>query len=132
MMKISVFLFAAGLAPLSASAEYVQTCRVKYMTESGWSKVYEVQVTFMRGSELNSTTSSYNYQRNETYACIFWKQDQVSVIELEHDVCGGYSSGGECEYLDFHRDYAMGIDKNSEGTDQKGIKWKVCWSDECD
>ena len=59
-MKSIVFLVLFFIA-IRVNAKYIQTCIVKYKTEEGWSKQYEVNVTFLSGSELNDAIESYKY-----------------------------------------------------------------------
>lgn len=110
------------------SAKYVQTCKVKYKKEYGWSKLYEIQVTFMRGSELNDATNSYSYTSYASYAIIFWSEEQVTIIKLSTDKCGGIYGSSECDYDDFH-----GLMDNGyvDGTDSDDRKWKICYDNDC-
>ena len=117
MLVLSVFL-----SPLSSNARYNQTCVVKYMTQSGWSKKYTVDVTFMMGSELNTATNSYNYSMYSTYAIIFWDKGQATVIKLSSYLTCGNEVTKTCITS------AYGPLK---GKDQDDDEWSVCISDYC-
>lgn len=88
-----------------------QLC-VKYETEDGWSKGYSVNVTIIKGSELNRRTKTYNYSSYSTYAVIFWGDDQASVIKLS------YYTGSIGVY---------GV----SGTDAQGREWKLAKNRYC-
>jgi len=123
-MSRFITLIVIFLCYTSLYAKYSRTCLVKYETTSGWSKTYEVVVHFHSGTELNKLTKSYNYSSNETYAVIWWSDESVTTITLEKNICL-YSD--ECKYSHFNPEYYS----SSEGEDQKGTNWKICWSSSC-
>lgn len=80
-----LFLFTGSLA----NAKYVQTCKVKYKKNYGWSDYYTVDVTFVSGTELNRSTNTYDYDSYSTYTIIFWDKDEASVIKIStYTSCG--------------------------------------------
>jgi hypothetical protein len=95
-----------------ASALEEQVVCVKYKTQIGWSKGYQVEGKVMKGSELNTATSSFDYNSLSTYVVIFWDQDEVSILEL-----------------DFYFGSISVIGDNA--TDQIGREWKVSSSSLC-
>lgn len=104
--------------------KYVQSCYAWYSTPDGWSDRYEVEVSFMRGEELNEATGTVDYEGHLTYACIWWDPGKVSVIELEWRICD-YDKG--CDVDDFRSFTRSG----SDGTDQQGRRWYLCWASYC-
>lgn len=117
-LLIVLFLFSTFIA----SAKYVQTCAVKYMTQDGWSKKYTVDVTFLTGSELNEATNSYKYSFYSTYAVIFWGNEKASVIKLtSYTLCGS-----EVEKSCITSAYT-----DLKGKDQDDTEWKICVSEYC-
>lgn len=121
MRKKIICLFLLFLS-FNAIAKYTQTCKASYMTRNGWSKKYEVNVTFMTGSELNEATSSYRYSSTAVYATIFWGEGKATVIKLSGYFACGYEVDKSCitnSYGDL------------KGNDQDGDEWKICIGDYC-
>ena len=79
---------------------------VKYQTDSGWSKGYQVNGTVIKGSDLNSRTGTYDYSPYSTYVVVFWDEGQASILEL------AYSSNSISAY-------------GQTATDQRGRLWQV-------
>ena len=127
-LKLSFLVFLLFAFTQICNAKYVQTCKVKYRNQGSSSEVYEIEVTFMKGSELNDATSSYSYTSYASYAIIFWSEDQVSTIKLDSDKCGGIYNSSECDYNDFHGLMDTGYIK---GTDSDGRNWKICYDNDC-
>ena len=117
LILLTVFLFA-----FSVQAKYTQKCIVQYATEDGWSRKYNVDVTFLSGSELNEATNSYRYSAYSVYAVIFWDKGQATVIKISTYV--------SCSTV---------VDKNCikttvgdlKGKDQDEDEWKICVGDYC-
>lgn len=126
--KLLLLSFLIGVFPIVSQAKYVQTCKVKYEQNDGWSKTYEIQVTFMKGSELNEAIKGYSYSSYASYAIIFWSDEQVSTIKLSQDKCGGLAGSADCDYSDFHSLFDNGY---VTGADKEGKEWKVCYNNDC-
>ena len=116
LLLIVLFISAHGYAKCT------RTANVKYMTKTGWSKLYTVNVTFLTGSELNRATGTYNYNSYSKYATIFWGENQASVIELSSVILSGFEI--ECQDID---NTLMDL----EGKDQDGDNWNICLRDYC-
>lgn len=120
MKNLILTLLLIGLIPLIGSAKCTTVAKVKYEANYGWSKLYTVDVTFMSGSELNSTTSTFNYSPYNVYAIIFWNNDQATVIKLTLTTISNVTcSFIENQILDL------------QGYDQDGDKWNVCLKSIC-
>lgn len=102
---------SASYASPQSSATSETVC-VKYQTQTGWSKGYQVDGTIIKGSELNSRTSTYSYQPYSTYVVVFWSQDQASILKLS------YYSGSISAY-------------GHSATDQQGRSWRVSKTSYC-
>lgn len=74
------------------------------MTESGWSKPYDVRATVLDGYELNQKIQSMSYNNISKYVVIFWQQHDASVIELSMPFIGV---------------------AEQDGRDQEGRAWEV-------
>ena len=122
MKKIFFPFFFFLLIAANVEAKYRQACTVQYMADYGWSKKYQVEVTFMTGYELNTATNSYRYNSNSVYAIIFWGQGQASVIKLSSYLICGFETDKSCITN------AIG---NLKGVDQDGDEWKICKDDLC-
>jgi hypothetical protein len=96
--------------------------KVKYEKEYGWSKTYNVEVTFMTGYELNTATSSYKYSSSSTYAIIFWGEGQATVIKLTSILYCGREVDCRC---------VQGRVSDMQGHDQDGDKWNICLGSFC-
>ena len=94
------------------NASSTETVCVKYETEYGWSEGYQVSGTVIKGTELNSRTSTYNYSPYSTYVVVFWGKDQASILELDF-YTGSVSSYGQ------------------PATDQRGRSWQVSKTSYC-
>jgi len=121
-MKKIILLFLVILLTWAAEAKYTQTCKVKYRKNYGWSEYYQVDVTFLSGSELNKATRTYNYETYSTYAVIFWGKDQASVIEVSSYTGCGSTVTKNC---------ITNKIGNLEGEDQQGRTWEICTSNFC-
>jgi hypothetical protein len=122
MKKIILLSILLLFVQSNLFAKYVQTCKVKYETQQGWSDYYTVDVTFLSGTELNNATNSYNYSSYSTYAVVFWGEGKASIIEIE-----SYTGcGSEVTQSCISNAYS-----NYEGEDQRGIKWEVCTKNYC-
>lgn len=102
-----------------SDAKCRQRAKIKYKTSSGWSKYYDVEVTFVSGKELNTATNSYSYQ-GPAYAVIFWEQNEATVIELDMLYPG----------VEISCDFINGLFE-LKGKDQDGDYWKICTGDFC-
>jgi hypothetical protein len=118
MLAIVVLLFFC----LSTKAKYIQTCKVKYKNNYAWSDYYQVEVTFISGSELNKAVKSYEYESYSTYAVIFWDKDQVSIIKISTYTGCGSEVTQSC--------IANKV-INLEGEDKKGRRWEICTKNLC-
>ena len=96
----------------SQSSASSETVCVKYETEYGWSKSYQVTGTVIKGTELNSRTGTYNYSPYSTYVVVFWDEDQASILELD------FYSGSISTY-------------GQSATDQRGRSWQVSQTSYC-
>src|ERR1041384_3732847 len=110
------------LLAISANAKYVQTCNIKYKTESGWSKYYTVEVTFMTGSELNKATTTWNYDTWTVYSIIWWANSQCTVISLSSYLLCGTEVTQTCIANNIY---------NLEGKDRDGTSWEICTKGTC-
>ena len=91
---------------------YSETVCVKYETQTGWSRGYQVNATIAKGSYLNRRTSTFDYQPYSTYAVVFWQPGQASVLRLN------YYSGSITAY-------------GHSATDQRGRDWNVSKTSYC-
>ena len=119
-MKHFFFLLIIILFTANIQAKCRKQCQVSYSTSSGWSKKYSLEVTFLTGWELNTSTKTFNYSMNDVYAVIFWEENSASVIKLNSILICGTEVNCSCinnNILDL------------KGKDQKGDEWKICTSD---
>ena len=107
---LAAYNSASYASPQTSTAS--EAVCVKYQTQSGWSKGYQVDGTVIKGSELNSRTGTYNYEPYSTYVVVFWSQEQASILQLS------YYSGSISAY---------GI----SATDQEGRSWQVSKTSYC-
>lgn len=107
---------------MTAEAKYTKTCKVKYKTEHNWSEYYTVDVNFLSGSELNSATSSFDYEIYSTYAVVFWGSGKAAVIQIS-----GFTGCG----LEVKESCIINKLSNLEGEDQNGRDWEICTSTYC-
>jgi len=75
-----LFLVISLVAPSPGYPASRTSACAKYLNTN---KAYKVDVTIIRGSELNQKTYSFDYNGLATYAVIFWSDNQASVIELD-------------------------------------------------
>lgn len=121
-MNKLILIIVFCLSITHADAKYVQTCSVKYMTKDGWSKKYDIEVTFISGTELNEATNTYDYNMYAVYAVIFWGKGQASVIKLS----GYLLCGTEVDKTCITNTY-----QDLKGKDQNEEEWKICVGDYC-
>ena len=117
-LTILTFLLLLG----TVEAKYIQTCRVKYKKDYGWSDYYTVEVTFISGTELNRATKTFNYDGFATYAIIFWDKDEATVIKISSFTGCGTEVTQNC---------ITNKVSNLEGEDQQGRGWEVCSKNYC-
>jgi len=120
-MKTLTFLLLTFVIT-SVFAKYTQTCEVRYETESGWSKAYTVDVSFLTGSELNTATNTFKNSSFSTYAVVFWSQGEASVIKLSPMLLCGAEVDKSC---------ITNTLGDLKGPDQDGDEWKICLSNFC-
>ena len=96
----------------AAHATSSETVCVKYETQTGWSRGYQVDATIAKGSYLNQATSTFDYEPYATYAVVFWQQGQASILRLN------YYSGSITAY-------------GHSATDQQGRDWNVSKTSYC-
>ena len=116
-MTVTLLLFIPILF-----AKHTQTCKVKYRNNYSWSKYYTVDVTFLSGHELNKATKSFDYDTYNTYAVIFWDDDEASVIKVDSYTGCGTEVKQSC---------ITNKVMNLEGEDQQGVKWELCTKSYC-
>lgn len=68
---------------------------------------YNVEVSLIKGDELNQRTQTLDYDIFAEYATIFWNSQQATVIKLNDSFCTDLSFG-QCE-----------------GEDQNGDLWRI-------
>jgi hypothetical protein len=117
---IALFFSISGLSYGNAQCQRVAT--VKYEQQNGWSKKYNVNVTFMTGSQLNKATNSLNFSSFNNYALIFWGNGGTTIIKLSTTLFCGYEITCDC---------INNVILDLEGYDQDGDKWKLCVKDLC-
>lgn len=116
MLRLVIALALWLATAPAATAEYVQTSKVRYSANYGQSQWYDVEVTFVTGTELNRATRSFDYEGFSKYAVVFWGQGGASVIKISSPMfCSG----------DFSRS-CMPSFGNLEGEDQEGRAWEIC------
>lgn len=121
MKRLFAALAVWMLAAIPASAEYVQTSKVRYSVNHVQSQWYTVEVTFLTGMELNRATRTFGYDGFSKYAVIFWGEGQASVIKIGSMMfCSG----------DFSRSCLPSFG-NIEGEDQQGDAWEICTQQFC-
>lgn len=117
-MRLAAIAFAvAVMAPIVALAEVSAPAQARYETKAGWSDWHKVQMTFMKGAELNKATRSISYSAWDSYGTIFFAPGQAAVIRFD-SMLSGCSSEFTASCLP-----RFG---NMTGGDQDGTKWEVC------
>lgn len=122
MKRILFLLIILFLSTFVVNAKYVQTSKAKYRQDFGWSKYYEVEVTYISGTELNKATNTFNYAAYATYAVIFWGDDKATVIKLTTYTTCGTEVKKEC---------ITNVYNNLQGEDQQGKQWEICVTNYC-
>jgi hypothetical protein len=112
------------LLSVSVKADYTQSSVVRFMSNSGWSKKYVAEVTFMSGTELNRATYSFEYSGLAIYAVIVGYQKHPSIINLTESF--SYS----CFY-EVHKGCIVSATKPYKGKDQYGNTWEICVTYNC-
>lgn len=113
---------ALTVAASHAAAEVRVPAQVRYETRDGASDWHKMQVTFVKGSELNTATRTFNYNAFSAYVVIFFAQDQAAVIELDSPVFGcGNEFTANC----------IPRFGNPKGKDQSGRTWEICTGSVC-
>jgi len=122
MKKIVVFTLLFFSWSLCFGA-YEKSAEVQYKTDSGWSDIYNVEVNFLMGSELNESTNSLKYSPYSLYAVIFWNDTgNASVIKIE---------GLNTCYGTVKKDCIDNRIYDWEGKDKKGRVWNICTGSYC-
>lgn len=115
---------ALGLAtaPATAAAEVRTPAQVRYQTQNGPSQWHKMEVTLVRGAELNKATRTYDYNHYGSFGVLFFGPGQAAVIELENLIIG-------CP-LEFTATCLPRIG-NLTGEDQDGTRWEICTQRYC-
>lgn len=122
LLLILLILFSTQIV----SAQCTRDAEIKYKrADKTWSKRYNVDVTFMGGTDLNEATETSNYYIYGVYAIIFWDDDQVTIIDVANDnLLSCPASSIDCDCIN-----SMSFDYN--GKDQNGTYWEICIKDYC-
>lgn len=118
LLLISSLLVSAH----SVQAKYRKECIVRYATQNGWSKAYQVEVTFLTGFELNEATGRMSYSIYNVYAIIFWGEGKATVIKLKDTLVCGMNTNSTCINT------VLG---KLSGYDQDEDLWMICTSNIC-
>ncbi len=123
MMRRALFLILIALFfSFNTHARYTKTSKLKYKTDYSWSDYYTVDVIFMSGSELNRATKTFKYDSFTTYAIIFWKNDEATIIKISSFTGCGTEVNESC---------IINKVTNLEGEDQNGRGWEICTGKIC-
>jgi hypothetical protein len=122
LKPLTLFLLALFLS-LDGKSEVRRFCTVKYQTESGWSKEYTTEVTFITGRELNKASHSNNYN-NYSYYCLVWfDKGAVAVLEIKDYLL---SIGEEFNSEDFRTAFYLEKAMECEQFNSKSKRlWKI-------
>jgi hypothetical protein len=82
----------------------------------------KMEVTLVRGAELNKATRTYDYSHYGNFGVLFFGPGQAAVIELENLIIG-------CP-LEFTTTCLPRIG-NLTGEDQDGTRWEICTQRYC-
>lgn len=96
--------------------------KVRYSTQDGMSSWQSTGVTFASGSELNTATTSYDYDASSVSAVVFFIQHQAAVIKLQTFLACGPTVTGECIQPSI---------MNPKGADKEGRRWEICTGSWC-
>lgn len=122
MLRILCSVALAWSLATVAHTRVTTPAKVRYLTEDGRSRWYEMDVSFMTGSELNTATGSYRYSGFSHYAVIFFKEGQAAVIKISTPLFGcGFEFSVSCFP-------SIG---NIKGRDQDQTEWEICTGSFC-
>jgi hypothetical protein len=116
-----IMLALIALTPISAQARHTQTSKIRYATQDGHSKWYEIDVTYLTGVELNTATSSFRFGAFDKYALVFWGENQITIIKFKEFVICGLEFDQSC----------IPITGRVRGTDQEDREWEICTASYC-
>src|SRR4030067_692303 len=81
ILTIVVILVSFSLGTLHAEIE--RLCMVSYLSPTGQSQEYSVNVRFLTGDELNKKTRTSRYNYWHYYALIWFSENEVAIIEFQ-------------------------------------------------
>ncbi len=116
VLLASISLIFIILSSSTSFAFYREPCKVKYQTQDGWSKTYEVECNYMSGLELNQQTKTAAYNSFNIYTVVYWSENQTTIIKLSNYTSCGSTAKARCAKSFM----------NLDGLDQEGRNWKVC------
>jgi uncharacterized membrane protein len=105
--NIFVLLLIISISLFSSTTK---RCNVKYQTGNGWSQTYNVNVKFLKGTDFNKKSRSFDYNSYSTYAVFTLNTGGTTIIET--DLSLGLNQ----------------LDTSCNGSDQDGVNWHLDWS----
>ena len=103
-----------------AGALVTRTCSVRYHKYLTWSDEHFMAVRFLTGQELNTATTTFNYEPLSVYGAIWFAEGEVALVKLNRAMIG---VGSTFDDSDFQSNF--GILSYVDGIDQQGKKWRL-------
>jgi alpha-glucuronidase len=80
-LLVATFLVCISLGTLHAEIE--RLCMVSYLSSTGQSQEYSINVIFITGDELNKKTRTGRYNYWHYYALIWFDENEVAIIDFQ-------------------------------------------------
>jgi hypothetical protein len=127
MRGLAGIVIMAGFCLLSVvdsvEARVSRYVKVSYEARYGWSDPHLMEVTFLKGRELNAAMRTYEFDSFSTYALLWFAQDQVAIVKIDRMVFG---AGSEFDGDDFERLFQIFSDAEAVQVNGNGDRrWKL-------
>lgn len=118
---LALALCAAVALAGAAQARETEQLKARYETRDGPSEWVLTDVSFLTGGELNTLTSTFDYDQFSVYGVVFFASHEAAVIRMESNFQVCTTASRQCVW---------GINSPSfntlSGTDKGGRNWEFC------
>lgn len=112
------------LFTFTCQASIKRICQVQYNSNNSWSQVYQIEVTFLTGLELNQTTKSNVFSNESIYGIIWFSNGGCAILKIAISmvVYNNYNFSGQ----DFKNMYLSYTTHNATQVNTENpIIWKI-------
>lgn len=81
-MKKTIIFITLILFIFTCNASIKRICHVQYQNNGSWSQIYQMEVTFLTGLELNQATSSSTFSNESIYGILWFSNGGCAILKI--------------------------------------------------